>query len=66
MCNGQLLQRIGDGLKAMTWAEDGVVLDHNGCTLVCPRRLRSGQLLEIAPVPHEDALKLEFLPVECF
>ena len=38
----------------MTWAEDGVVLDHNGCTLVCPRRLRSGQLLEIAPVPHED------------
>ncbi|CAK9034019.1 unnamed protein product [Durusdinium trenchii] len=66
MCNGQLLQRIGDGLKAMTWAEDGVVLDHNGCTLVCPRRLRSGQLLEIAPVPHEEALKLEFLPVECF
>ena len=53
--NGQRIRKPHIVLaQAMFWGHDGRIVSPGGCSLVPPRRLQSGQFLEIAPVGLEE------------
>jgi len=69
--NGQTLRFLGSDLKAssntfaeeMTWA-DGWLISPGGCTVLVPHSLSCGQVLGLAPIDLQDALRFSFVPLE--
>eukprot|EP00438_Fugacium_kawagutii_P024950 Skav213207 [mRNA] locus=scaffold2826:493165:497976:- [translate_table: standard] len=71
MCNGQMLRHLSSDFRVssnsfadqVTWA-DGLLMSPTGCTVVPPKSWRSGQVLGIAPIDLQEAVKFTFVPVE--
>mmetsp|Transcript_8850 Transcript_8850/g.10783 ORF Transcript_8850/g.10783 Transcript_8850/m.10783 type:complete len:99 (-) Transcript_8850:257-553(-) len=65
MCNGQMLRHLSSDFRVssnsfadqVTWA-DGLLMSPTGCTVVPPKSWRSGQVLGIAPIDLQEAVKL--------